>query len=104
MRVPITLSLHLPNYNLPGARPDEVFERISAKTTTTLDLIASGRAWHGIDDGCNLFGDAARVRHLLRVLQAHCEDVGRDFAEITKTVALAGAALSQVFPPAAVAA
>jgi F420-dependent oxidoreductase-like protein len=36
-------------------------------------------------DGCNLFGDVARVRHLLGVLQSHCEQVGRDPAEITKT-------------------
>ena len=236
MRVPITLSLHIPNYNLPGTGPDQVFERlaeiattaeasgfsslsvmdhlhqigpvgppenwmfegstmlaaiaartsrltlgllvgsvtyrnpaIAAKTTTTLDIISGARAWHGIGagwfeaehvaygydyptlktrfemleealqiaramftreqasftgkhfrvdgaynnarplrgdipiliggsgerktlrlvakygDGCNLFGDAARVRHLLDVLQAHCDDVGRDYAQITKT-------------------
>jgi alkanesulfonate monooxygenase SsuD/methylene tetrahydromethanopterin reductase-like flavin-dependent oxidoreductase (luciferase family) len=36
-------------------------------------------------DGCNLFGDVERVRHLLGVLKGHCEDVGRDPAEITKT-------------------
>jgi F420-dependent oxidoreductase-like protein len=36
-------------------------------------------------DGCNLFGDLERVRHLLGVLERHCEDVGRDPAEITKT-------------------
>jgi F420-dependent oxidoreductase-like protein len=36
-------------------------------------------------DGCNLFGDAERVRHLLGVLRRHCEDVGRDEREITKT-------------------
>jgi F420-dependent oxidoreductase-like protein len=36
-------------------------------------------------DGCNLFGDSTRVRHLLEVLASHCEDVGRDYAEITKT-------------------
>jgi F420-dependent oxidoreductase-like protein len=36
-------------------------------------------------DGCNLFGDPDRVRHLLGVLAAHCEDVGRDPAQITKT-------------------
>jgi alkanesulfonate monooxygenase SsuD/methylene tetrahydromethanopterin reductase-like flavin-dependent oxidoreductase (luciferase family) len=36
-------------------------------------------------DGCNLFGDPERVRHLLGVLERHCEDVGRDPAEITKT-------------------
>jgi F420-dependent oxidoreductase-like protein len=36
-------------------------------------------------DGCNLFGDAERVRHLIGVLERHCEEVGRDPAEITKT-------------------
>jgi F420-dependent oxidoreductase-like protein len=36
-------------------------------------------------DGCNIFGDVERARHLLEVLTRHCEDVGRDPAEITKT-------------------
>jgi F420-dependent oxidoreductase-like protein len=36
-------------------------------------------------DGCNFFGDPARVRHLLDVLEAHCERLGRDPDEITKT-------------------
>ena len=36
-------------------------------------------------DGSNLFGDVDRVKHLLGVLEGHCEDVGRDPAEITKT-------------------
>jgi F420-dependent oxidoreductase-like protein len=36
-------------------------------------------------DGCNLFGDLERIRHLLDVLERHCEDVGRDPADITKT-------------------
>ena len=36
-------------------------------------------------DGCNLFGDPERARHLLGVLEAHCETVGRDSGEITKT-------------------
>ncbi len=236
MRVPITLSLHIPNFNYPGVGPDQVFEKISAiattaeasgfssvsvmdhlhqigpvgpptnwmfegstmlaaiaartttltmglmvgsvtyrnpaiaaKTTTTLDVISGGRAWHGIGagwfeeehraygydfpplktrfemleeelqivramftepqahfqgehfrvdgaynnpkpirgdipiliggsgerktlrlvakygDGCNLFGDSERFRHLLGVLQGHCDDVGRDYSEITKT-------------------
>ena len=236
MRVPITLSLHIPNYNLPGTGPDQVFERLTeiattaeasgfsslsvmdhlhqigpvgppenwmfegstmlaaiaartsrltmgllvgsvtyrnpalaAKITTTLDIISGGRVWHGIGagwfeaehvaygyrfptlrtrfemledalqiaramftqehaqhsgkhyhangafnnpkplrgdipiliggsgerktlrlvakygDGCNLFGDAERVRHLLAVLEGHCDAVGRDYTQITKT-------------------
>jgi F420-dependent oxidoreductase-like protein len=36
-------------------------------------------------DACNVFGDLERVKHLLGVLERHCEDVGRDPAEITKT-------------------
>ncbi|MEO8686982.1 MAG: LLM class F420-dependent oxidoreductase [Solirubrobacteraceae bacterium] len=36
-------------------------------------------------DGCNLFGDPERARHLLGVLDGHCEAVGRDPAEITGT-------------------
>jgi F420-dependent oxidoreductase-like protein len=236
MRVPITLSLHIPNFNYPGVGPDQLFEKVAAiattceasgfssvsvmdhlhqispvgppenymlegstvlsaiaartqtltmglmvgsvtyrnaalaaKITTTLDIISGGRVWHGIGagwfeeehvaygydypplktrfemleeelqivramftkeraqfsgqhlraegafnnpkplrgdipiliggsgekktlrfvakygDGCNLFGDADRVRHLLGVLAEHCEAVGRDYGEITKT-------------------
>ncbi len=36
-------------------------------------------------DACNLFGDVERMGHLLGVLEGHCETVGRDPAEITKT-------------------
>lgn len=37
-------------------------------------------------DGCNLFAaDPEQVRHLLGVLGAHCERLGRDPDEITKT-------------------
>jgi F420-dependent oxidoreductase-like protein len=36
-------------------------------------------------DACNLFGDAATVRHKLHVLRSHCADVGRDPADITVT-------------------
>jgi F420-dependent oxidoreductase-like protein len=236
MRAPITLDLHLPNFNYPDTGPDQVFEKVveiattaersgfsslslmdhlhqipvvgpqtnwmfegptmaagiaartskltlgvivagvtyrnpalHAKITTTLDIISGGRVWHGLGaawfedehraygfdfpplgerferleealqiaramfteeratvggkhfradgainspkplrgdipiviggsgerktlrlvaqyaDGCNLFGDLERTRHLLDVLEAHCERVGRDPAEITKT-------------------
>jgi F420-dependent oxidoreductase-like protein len=126
MRVPITLSLHIPNFNYPGIGPDQVFEKvvaiattaeasgfssvsvmdhlhqiapigpptnwmfegstmlaaiaartttltmgllvgsvtyrnpaIAAKTTTTLDVISGGRAWHGI--GAGWFEDEHRA-------------------------------------------
>ena len=36
-------------------------------------------------DACNLFGDLDTIRHKLDVLNRHCEAVGRDPAEITKT-------------------
>ena len=36
-------------------------------------------------DACNIFGDPAGVRHKLDVLEAHCEQAGRDPAEISKT-------------------
>ena len=36
-------------------------------------------------DACNLFGDLERTKHLLGVLDRHCEDVGRDPSEITRT-------------------
>jgi alkanesulfonate monooxygenase SsuD/methylene tetrahydromethanopterin reductase-like flavin-dependent oxidoreductase (luciferase family) len=36
-------------------------------------------------DACNLFGDAATVRHKVEVLRAHCATVGRDPSEITIT-------------------
>jgi F420-dependent oxidoreductase-like protein len=36
-------------------------------------------------DGCNVFGDPEQIRHLMGVLDAHCEDVGRDPGEITRT-------------------
>jgi F420-dependent oxidoreductase-like protein len=39
-------------------------------------------------DACNLFGEPDAVRHKLDVLERHCADVGRDPAEITKTILL----------------
>jgi F420-dependent oxidoreductase-like protein len=47
----------------------------------TLDLVAR------YGDACNVFaGDPADVRHKFDVLTGHCERIGRDPAEITKTV------------------
>jgi F420-dependent oxidoreductase-like protein len=36
-------------------------------------------------DACNLFGDPSTIRHKLEVLEKHCDEVGRDSAQITKT-------------------
>lgn len=36
-------------------------------------------------DACNLFGNPQEVRHKLDVLRRHCDEVGRDFAEIERT-------------------
>ena len=36
-------------------------------------------------DASNFFGDVERIRHLNGVLEGHCERLGRDPAEITKT-------------------
>ncbi len=45
-------------------------------------------------DACNLFTQAGEdvVRHKLEVLRKHCDDVGRDFGEIRKTVLHGGPA------------
>ncbi|MET7767322.1 LLM class F420-dependent oxidoreductase [Nocardia sp. NPDC005366] len=38
-------------------------------------------------DACNLFGASpAEVEHKLDVLRRHCDDVGRDYADIRKTI------------------
>ena len=36
-------------------------------------------------DASNVMGDVEKVRHLMGVLAGHCDDVGRDPAQITKT-------------------
>jgi len=36
-------------------------------------------------DASNVFGDPAHVRHLMEVLDGHCERIGRDPATITRT-------------------
>lgn len=37
-------------------------------------------------DACNFFGDPATAKHKLDVLRQHCDEVGRDYDEIEKTV------------------
>jgi F420-dependent oxidoreductase-like protein len=36
-------------------------------------------------DACNLFGDLPTIKHKIDVLRGHCEEIGRDPAEIVKT-------------------
>jgi F420-dependent oxidoreductase-like protein len=36
-------------------------------------------------DACNFFGDLPTIKHKIEVLERHCDEVGRDPAEITKT-------------------
>lgn len=36
-------------------------------------------------DACNVFGNADQIRHLMGVLDAHCERLGRDPGEICRT-------------------
>jgi F420-dependent oxidoreductase-like protein len=45
----------------------------------TLRLVAE------FGDGCNLFGSPDDAERLLGVLRGHCDDVGREYADITKT-------------------
>jgi F420-dependent oxidoreductase-like protein len=46
---------------------------------TTLRLVAR------YADACNVFGRPETLRHKFEVLRRHCEDVGRDYAEIERT-------------------
>ena len=36
-------------------------------------------------DACNVFGAPDMLRHKFAVLRRHCDDVGRDYAEIERT-------------------
>ena len=46
----------------------------------TLKLVAQ---W---GDACNIGGDLDTIKHKLEVLKGHCDTVGRDYAEITKSM------------------
>ena len=69
-------ALNVPRPVTPGGPPILVG---GSGEKWTLRLVAE-RA-----DACNLFGDVATIKHKLSVLEQHCEDIGRDSAEITKT-------------------
>jgi F420-dependent oxidoreductase-like protein len=72
-------SIHAPYNNPRPLRGDIPIMVGGSGERKTLRLVAR------YADACNLFGDAERLRHLLGVLERHCEDAGRDPAEITKT-------------------
>ncbi|MGH3089133.1 MAG: LLM class F420-dependent oxidoreductase [Rubrobacteraceae bacterium] len=48
----------------------------------TLRLVAK---W---GDACNVFGDPDQLRHKFGVLEKHCDDLGRDYDEITRSTSL----------------
>jgi alkanesulfonate monooxygenase SsuD/methylene tetrahydromethanopterin reductase-like flavin-dependent oxidoreductase (luciferase family) len=39
-------------------------------------------------DACNVNGDPDRLRHKFGVLRGHCEDLGRDYEEITRSTSI----------------
>ncbi len=39
-------------------------------------------------DACNVGGDPDRLRHKFGVLRGHCEDLGRDYGEITRSTSI----------------
>jgi F420-dependent oxidoreductase-like protein len=72
---------------LPVSRPHPPILVAGGGEKKTLRLVAK------YADACNLYGDAPAIRHKLDVLKRHCEEVGRDYAEIEKT-SLGGANLA----------
>jgi F420-dependent oxidoreductase-like protein len=48
----------------------------------TLKLVAQ---WA---DACNVFGDPDRLRHKFDVLRRHCDNLGRDYEEITRSTSI----------------
>ncbi|HEY1480846.1 MAG TPA: LLM class F420-dependent oxidoreductase [Gaiellales bacterium] len=72
----IVNALNVPRPVTPGGPPILVG---GSGEKWTLRLVAE-RA-----DACNLFGDLATITHKLEVIERHCDEVGRDSAEITKT-------------------
>jgi alkanesulfonate monooxygenase SsuD/methylene tetrahydromethanopterin reductase-like flavin-dependent oxidoreductase (luciferase family) len=81
----IAAALNYPRPIRPGGIPILVGGGGEQKT---LKLVAK------YADACNLFGDVATIRHKLEVLQRHCDAIGRDPAEITKT-RLGGLAIAE---------
>jgi len=76
-------------YNNPKVRSDIPIVVGGSGERKTLRMVAQ------YADGCNFFGDPERARHLLGVLDGHCERLGRDPGEITKTVMMSSLAIGQ---------
>jgi F420-dependent oxidoreductase-like protein len=74
-------------YNNPKVRSDIPIVVGGSGERKTLRMVAQ------YADGSNFFGDPERARHLLEVLNGHCERLGRDPGEITKTVMMSSLAI-----------
>ena len=74
-------------YNNPKVRGDIPIVVGGGGERKTLRMVAQ------YADGSNFFGDPERARHLLEVLNGHCERLGRDPGEITKTVMMSSLAI-----------
>jgi F420-dependent oxidoreductase-like protein len=72
----ISEALNVPRPVTPGGPPILIG---GSGERRTLKLVAR------YANASNIFGDAAMVRHKLDVLERHCDALGRDPAEITKT-------------------
>jgi F420-dependent oxidoreductase-like protein len=64
------------------SRPHPPFWIGGSGEKVTLRLVAR---W---GDACNVFGGPDRLRHKFDVLKRHCEDLGRDYDDITRSTAI----------------
>ena len=79
-------------YPPPATRPHPPILIGGTGEKHTLRLVAR------YGDACNLFGSSsADVEHKLDVLRRHCDDVGRDYTEISKTI-IASKPIATVVP------
>jgi F420-dependent oxidoreductase-like protein len=72
----VTDAFNMPKPVTPGGPPVLIGGSGERKT---LRLVAQ------YADACNVFGDAAQVRHLMDVLDGHCATFGRDPTTVTRT-------------------